>query len=87
MLDAFSSDAIPIHLMTREAFARYFDALAPDGLMAVHVSNRHFHLMNLASRLADEFGAYSLQIKTRPAAGLQSGLTRLGHRSRAIPTD
>ncbi len=75
VLDAFSSDAIPIHLMTREAFARYFDALAPDGLMAVHVSNRHFQLMGLVSRMAAEFGAYSLQIKTRPAPELQSGLT------------
>lgn len=75
VLDAFSSDAIPIHLMTREAFARYLDALAPDGLMAVHVSSRHFYLMNLVSRLADEFGAYSLQIKTRSAAGMQSGLS------------
>lgn len=75
VLDAFSSDAIPIHLMTREAFARYFDALAPGGLMAVHVSNRHFQLMSLVSRMADEFGAHSLQIKTRPAPELQSGLT------------
>ena len=75
ILDAFSSDAIPIHLMTREAYAGYFKALAPDGMMAVHVSNRHFHLMNLVSRMAAEFGAHSLQIKTRPAPKLQSGLT------------
>ncbi len=75
VLDAFSSDAIPIHLMTREAFELYFKALAPDGLMAVHVSNRHFQLMSLVSRMAAEFGAESLQIKTRPAPQLQSGLT------------
>ncbi|MBY0401776.1 fused MFS/spermidine synthase [Myxococcota bacterium] len=75
VLDAFSSDAIPIHLMTKEAFEGYFRALAPDGLMAVHVSNRHFRLMTLVSRLAAEFGAHSLQIKTRPAPELQSGLT------------
>ena len=75
ILDAFSSDAIPIHLMTREAYAGYFQALAPDGILAVHVSNRHFHLMNLVSRMAAEFGAHSLQIKTRPAPNLQSGLT------------
>lgn len=75
VLDAFSSDSIPLHLMTREAFARYFDALAEDGLMAVHVSNRHFQLMSLVSRLAAEFGAHSLQIKTRPAPQYQSGLT------------
>lgn len=75
VLDAFSSDSIPIHLMTREAFALYFDALAPGGLMAVHVSNRHFKLMGLVSRLAADFGAHSLQIKTRPAPQHQSGLT------------
>jgi len=75
VLDAFSSDAIPIHLMTREAFEGYFRALAPDGLMAVHVSNRHFQLMNLVSRMAAEFEAHSLQVKTRPAPELQSGLT------------
>jgi spermidine synthase len=75
VLDAFSSDSIPLHLMTREAFRLYFDALAPNGLMAVHVSNRHFKLMGLVSRLAADFGADSLQIKTRPAPQLQSGLT------------
>ncbi|MFO0688243.1 MAG: fused MFS/spermidine synthase [Myxococcota bacterium] len=75
VLDAFSSDAIPVHLMTREAFEIYFRALAPDGLMAVHVSNRHFQLMNLVSRAVDALGAHSLQVKTRPAPTLQSGLT------------
>lgn len=75
VLDAFSSDSIPIHLMTREAFQLYFEALAPGGLMAVHVSNRHFKLMGLVSRLAADFGAHSLQIKTRPAPQHQSGLT------------
>ncbi|MBK7948534.1 MAG: fused MFS/spermidine synthase [Deltaproteobacteria bacterium] len=75
ILDAFSSDSIPIHLMTREAFEGYFRALAPDGLMAVHVSNRHFQLMSLVSRLAAEFGAYSLQVRTRSAPQLQSGLS------------
>lgn len=75
VLDAFSSDSIPIHLMTREAFERYFEALAPGGLMAVHVSNRHFQLMGLVSRMAAEFGADSLQIKNRPEPKLQSGLT------------
>lgn len=65
VLDAFSSDSIPVHLMTREAFERYFRALAPDGLMAVHVSNRHFELTGLVSRTAKELGADSLEIWTR----------------------
>ncbi|MBK7948535.1 MAG: fused MFS/spermidine synthase [Deltaproteobacteria bacterium] len=73
VLDAFTSDAIPVHLMTREAFECYFRALAPDGLMAVHVSNRHFRLMDLVSRMAGELGAHSLQIKTAAIPRLQTG--------------
>jgi hypothetical protein len=44
VLDAFSSDAIPTHLLTREAFAIYARHLAPAGCVAVHISNRHFDL-------------------------------------------
>lgn len=44
VLDAFSSDAVPMHLMTREAFATYARALAPDGLLVVHISNRYLAL-------------------------------------------
>jgi len=43
-VDAFSSDAIPVHLLTREAFALYFRHLKPDGVLAVHVSNKHLNL-------------------------------------------
>ena len=43
-LDAFSSDAVPMHLMTREAFATYARVLAPDGLLLVHISNRFLEL-------------------------------------------
>jgi SAM-dependent methyltransferase len=44
VLDAFSSDAIPIHLLTAEAFEVYRRHLAPDGVVAVHVSNHYFNL-------------------------------------------
>lgn len=44
VLDAFSSDAIPAHLLTTEAFAIWLDRLAPDGLIALHVSNRFMDL-------------------------------------------
>jgi len=43
-LDAFSSDAIPVHLLTREAVGLYLDHLQPDGILAVHISNRHLDL-------------------------------------------
>ncbi|HUQ13920.1 MAG TPA: fused MFS/spermidine synthase, partial [Novosphingobium sp.] len=43
-IDAFSSDAIPLHLLTEEALRVYGRALAPDGLLMVHISNRYFEL-------------------------------------------
>jgi predicted O-methyltransferase YrrM len=49
VLDAFSSDAIPVHLLTREAFAGYHSRLAPNGVIAVHVSNRHMELASVVS--------------------------------------
>lgn len=44
VIDAFGSDAIPLHLLTSEAFALYLDRLEPDGLMAFHISNRYVDL-------------------------------------------
>ena len=44
VLDAFNSDAIPTHLLTSEAFDVYLRALAPNGLLAVHTSNRYLDL-------------------------------------------
>jgi spermidine synthase len=47
VLDAFSSDAIPVHLLTREAFAGYLSHLAPNGMIVAHVSNRHMELVSV----------------------------------------
>lgn len=55
-LDAFSSDAIPVHLLTAEAFESYLAHLAPDGILAVHISNRYLDLSPVVERLADHFG-------------------------------
>jgi SAM-dependent methyltransferase len=44
VVDAFGSDAIPVHLMTAEAVELYLDKLAPGGTLLVHISNRHFDL-------------------------------------------
>lgn len=54
-LDAFSSDAIPVHLLTREAFEIYFRQLKPDGVLAVHISNRYLNLRPVVEMLADNF--------------------------------
>ncbi len=59
VLDAFSSDAIPAHLLTREAIALYQQRLAEGGVLAVHVSNNHLDLAPLVHRLADEAGLHS----------------------------
>ncbi len=56
VLDAFSSDAIPMHLLTKEAVAMYFDKLAPGGVLAMHVSNRHLDLAIMVRELAKEMG-------------------------------
>jgi hypothetical protein len=55
-LDAFSSDAIPVHLLTAEAFAIYLKHLKPDGVIAVHISNRYLDLQPVVERLAEKFG-------------------------------
>jgi SAM-dependent methyltransferase len=60
VLDAFSSDAIPAHLVTREAFQLYFDTLAPGGLIAFHISNRYLDLEPVLGDLAAAAGAASL---------------------------
>ncbi|HWK49756.1 MAG TPA: fused MFS/spermidine synthase, partial [Steroidobacter sp.] len=52
-IDAFSSDAIPTHLLTREAFALYFKHLKPDGVLAVHISNRFIDLAPVCARSAE----------------------------------
>ncbi len=57
VVDAFSSDSIPIHLMTREAMALYLRKLKKDGVLAIHVSNRYLSLESLVGRLAEDAGA------------------------------
>ncbi len=52
-LDVFSSDAIPVHMMTREAVEIYFRKLKPDGLLIVHISNRYLNLEPVFTRLAE----------------------------------
>jgi hypothetical protein len=55
VLDTFSSDAIPVHLMTREAFDLYLKHLAPNGIIAVHVTNLHLDLQPVLWKLAQYY--------------------------------
>lgn len=54
-LDAFNSDAIPVHLLTVEAFEVYLKHLRTNGLIAVHISNRYFDLQPVVEKLAEHF--------------------------------
>ncbi|MDH3628027.1 MAG: fused MFS/spermidine synthase [Acidobacteriota bacterium] len=64
ILDAFSGDAIPIHLLTREAFALFDRHLAADGIIAVHISNRSVDLTPVLYNIADNLDLNALNIRT-----------------------
>jgi SAM-dependent methyltransferase len=61
-VDAFSSDAIPVHLITREALQTYLRHMKPDGIVAFHVSNRFLDLIPVVARIAKEDGAHAVLI-------------------------
>ncbi|MBN9658457.1 MAG: fused MFS/spermidine synthase [Acidobacteria bacterium] len=63
-VDAFSSDSIPVHLLTREAMLLYFHHLKPDGALAVHISNRYIDLKPVLERAANSIGKYALVVET-----------------------
>jgi len=54
VLDAFSSDAIPVHLLTLEAISMYFDKLSPDGVLAFHISNNYLSLVKVLVGVCSE---------------------------------
>ncbi|HYD16593.1 MAG TPA: ferrichrome ABC transporter permease [Candidatus Nanoarchaeia archaeon] len=56
VLDAFSGDTIPLHLISAEAFEVYARHMAPGGIIAAHISNRHLDLRPVLWRLAQEYG-------------------------------
>jgi hypothetical protein len=62
VVDAFSGDAIPVHLITREAFALYLRHLKPEGILAFHVSNQYLDLVPVAGQLASSFGYPAVEI-------------------------
>ncbi|HUQ36886.1 MAG TPA: fused MFS/spermidine synthase [Aestuariivirga sp.] len=62
LIDAFSSDTIPIHLLTREAIALYVSRLKDGGVLVIHISNRHLELQSVVAALARDA---NIAIKTR----------------------
>jgi hypothetical protein len=69
VIDAFSSDAIPVHLLTREAIEMYASKLARGGLIAIHVSNQFLDLApSIAATVATIPGLRGLSVEPQPAA-------------------
>ena len=62
VLDAFSGDAIPVHLLTRESLALYLRLLKPNGVIAFHVSNHYLALAPVVRQLANEAGYQAVQV-------------------------
>lgn len=60
VLDAFSSDAIPVHLLTREAFTMYLSKLAEGGILAFHITNRNMDLRPVLAAAAKELNLIAL---------------------------
>ncbi len=66
VIDAFSGDAIPLHLLTREAIELYKKHLAPGGILAFHVSNQHVSLQPEVAQLAKSAGMLSKTVASLP---------------------
>lgn len=66
VVDAFSSDSIPLHLLTKEALRLYADRVGPDGLVLIHVSNRYFDLPPVVGDMARATGLTGLLLVDRP---------------------
>ncbi len=63
-VDAFSSDAIPVHLLTKEAINLYFRHLRPDGVLVVNISNRFIDLRPVLERAASATGRVAIEVET-----------------------
>lgn len=64
-VDAFSGDAVPVHLVTREALGLYLKHIKPDGAVAFHVTSRYLSLAPVIKQLADEVGYEAVMIADR----------------------
>ena len=66
VVDTFSSDSVPVHLLTREALALYFARLKPGGVVVFHISNRYLDLAPVVARLAADAGAPARHLLVPP---------------------
>ncbi|HXP04257.1 MAG TPA: fused MFS/spermidine synthase, partial [Stellaceae bacterium] len=89
VIDAFSSDSIPLHLLTREALALYGRKLAPDGVLLFHISNRYLDLAPVLAALAKDAGMparHMIDLAPPPesAARLSAEVVALGQPGHSI---
>ena len=87
VLDAFSSDAIPTHLLTREAFGVYLRHLAPGGVLAVQVTNRYVDLKPVVRGVAASLGLHALHVPSFERGVLWSSDWMLVERGAALLDD
>ncbi len=66
ILDAFSSDSVPIHLLTQEAMQLYFDKLKPNGILAFHITNRHLDIKKVIANHAQQLKLAALIQEFKP---------------------
>jgi SAM-dependent methyltransferase len=66
VMDAFSGDSVPVHLITREAFQLYFRHLKPDGVLAVNITNKYLDLEPVVERAAAAFGKVAVVYRFNP---------------------
>lgn len=77
IIDAFTSDAIPVHLLTVEALSLYQDRLVPGGVVLIHISNRYFDLAEVIARAVDEIDLDTRRWFYEPdAAAASDGATK-----------
>jgi hypothetical protein len=74
-IDAFSSDSIPVHLITREAIDLFVQHLAPEGILAVHISNRFLDLRPVLANIAEASGLTARLVTDSPEGGSSASLT------------
>ncbi|WP_240514022.1 fused MFS/spermidine synthase [Paramylibacter kogurei] len=72
LIDAFSSDAIPVHLITKEAIELYLSHMNDNGILVMHISNRYFALQKPLSKIASELGLIALGTRYAPATNAKN---------------
>jgi hypothetical protein len=73
IIDAFTSDAIPVHMLTRECFAVYWRHLSPGGLLLIHITNRFLNLEPVVRAQADAIGCQAVMVRSADDAKLAIG--------------